>query len=78
MGGRLMPNGRWRIILGHGADRRYVYCDTWEEIEKEIRCERTEAKVRDVKRRWLNQEDDSDERDSAKQQEAPRLRDPCG
>ncbi len=52
MGSRLMPNGRWRIILGHGPDRRYVYCDTWEEAEKVIRCERTEAKVRDAKRSW--------------------------
>ncbi len=50
MGSRLMLNGRWRIILGHGSDRRYVYCDSWEEAEKAIRCERTEARVRDAKR----------------------------
>ncbi len=77
MGATRMENGRWRIILGHGPDRRYVYCDSWEAAENVIRCERTEAKVRDVKRRWLNQEDDSDERDSAKQQEVPRPRGPC-
>ncbi len=52
MGATRMENGRWRIILGHGAHRRYVYCDTWEETEKVIRCERTEAKVRDAKRSW--------------------------
>jgi len=52
MGATRMDNGRWRIILGHGSTRRYVYCDSWEEAEKEIRSERTEAKVRDAKRGW--------------------------
>ncbi len=52
MGATRMENGRWRIILGHGPDRRYVYCDSWEEAEKVIRGERTEAKVRDAKRSW--------------------------
>jgi len=50
MGATRTQSGRWRIILGHGSSRRYVYCDSWEEAEKEIRCERTEAKVRDAKR----------------------------
>ena len=63
MGSRLMPNGRWRIILGHGPDRRYVYCDSWEKAEKVIRCERTEAKVRDAKRSWGQAEEAEKQKD---------------
>ncbi len=63
MGATRMLNGRWRIILGHGTDRRYAYYDSWEEAEKAIRCERMEAKVRDVKRRWAQEPETEKQRE---------------